>query len=115
MHFHEVGGLFQLALPGVDPRGLDFAEQGQRFFKLAGQALAVEAEGGEGSGLAVEGGGDGESFLDLFRSVFDRGWFADGAQGEQIVFQGGPGSDARRCRPATGLIGLRWRLRAGIG
>jgi hypothetical protein len=51
MHFHDVEDLLQL-LSFLGAAGfLELAEQGGGFFELAGEAMAVEAEVGQGFGL----------------------------------------------------------------
>ena len=49
VEFEEGGGVFQLAALAFSAVGLDFAEHVQGFLKLAGEPLAVDAEGGEGA------------------------------------------------------------------
>ena len=49
----EVGRLVELVSLLGEAGGLELAEQGQGFFELAGQALAMDAEIGEGSGLGI--------------------------------------------------------------
>jgi hypothetical protein len=90
MHLDEVGGLLQLiSFPG-EADGLEVAKEGEGAFELAGEALTVEAEIGQGAGLGIERGGDGESgadlLSDLISDVFERSGWADDAQGQEIVF-----------------------------
>ena len=49
VEFEESGGVFQLAALAFCAVGLDFAELLQGFLELAGEPLAVHAEGGEGA------------------------------------------------------------------
>src|SRR6202022_3490761 len=49
MQFQQGGGALEVALLLVTALGLDFAELVQGFLELAGEALAVQAEGGEGA------------------------------------------------------------------
>lgn len=88
MHLDEVQGLFEFTRAGFEALGLEFTEEVEGLFELAGEALAVDAEIGEGLGLGFEGGGDGEGLLDLFWSLVERVRLADDAEGEEIVFKG---------------------------
>jgi hypothetical protein len=47
MEFQECGGAFELSRFVAAAVGLEFAEVVQRLLELAGEAMAVEAEGGE--------------------------------------------------------------------
>jgi len=49
VEFEEGGGVFKVALLALAALGLNGAELGERFLELAGEALAVEAQGGEGA------------------------------------------------------------------
>ncbi len=49
MEFQEGGGALEGAVMLVTALGLDFAEMVHGFLELAGEALIVEAEGGEGA------------------------------------------------------------------
>ena len=69
--------------------GLELLKQRDGFFELAGEALAVEAQVGEGTGLRFERGGDGEGLLDLLGGFGELVGDPDYAQGEEIVFEGG--------------------------
>ena len=60
MHLGGLGGQLYLTLDLCVPNGageaggLELFEQGQGFFELAREALAVDAEGRKGAGMAVE-------------------------------------------------------------
>ena len=62
VHFEKGCGAFEIAVTALAALGLDFAKLLQGLLELAGEALAVEANGGEsGYGLAgVGAGGRGE-------------------------------------------------------
>ncbi len=89
MHLDEVGGLIELVLVVGGAFGLELLEEGKSFFELAGESLAVEAEVREGAGLGVQGGGDREGVLDLFRCIAEGRGGRDDAEGEEIVFERG--------------------------
>jgi hypothetical protein len=47
MEFEEGGSVFEVAALALGALGLDFAELVQGFLELAGESLAVQAEGGQ--------------------------------------------------------------------
>jgi hypothetical protein len=55
--------------------------------ELAREALAVEAQVGEGLGVGFERGGDGHGLLDLVGGVGAGVGFAGGGQGEEVGFE----------------------------
>ena len=94
MHLDEIGGLVELVLLVGEALGLEFLEEREDFFELAGKALAVEAQVRKGAGLGFEGRGDGERLLDLFRGLGELVGDADHAQGKEVVFEGGDSVEA---------------------
>src|SRR5712692_1030258 len=58
-------------------------------FELAGEALAMEAEGGEGSGLFAKGFGDGECRVGLGVLGIDAVRVLCETQGEKVVLESG--------------------------
>jgi len=84
MPFDEIGGVVELGGFLGEADGLELAEQGEGAFELAGEALAVDAEIGQGTGLGIERRGDGESGADLVRGLV--GDVLGDAQGQEIVF-----------------------------
>jgi len=68
---------------------LELLEQGQGFFELAREALAVEAEGGESLGVGVEDVGDAQGFAHLVGGFVMPQILMDDADGEQIGFDRG--------------------------
>jgi len=59
MHFEQHDGVAQLMLFDAAALFLQLAKLLEGPFELAGEALAMEAESGEGSGLFAKGFGDG--------------------------------------------------------
>jgi hypothetical protein len=87
----EGGGILQYFVRfrndfGAAAEILEFAQVALNPFELAGKALGMHAEVGEGLGLAFEGGGDGEGVLDFFEGG-DEGGFAVDAEGQEIGFE----------------------------
>jgi len=68
VEFEKGGGLFQGAGLAVSAVGLEGAELVERFVELAGEALRVHAEGGEGA----VGVGDGEPVLARDQAGFEQ-------------------------------------------
>ena len=60
MEFQDVGGVAEVAALLVAALVLDGAELVERFLELAGEARAVESEGGEGGDQELGAGGGGE-------------------------------------------------------
>jgi hypothetical protein len=87
MHLDEVGGLVEFVSFLSEADGLKLAEQGEGAFELAGEALAVDAEIGQGAGLGIECRCDGESVPDFVGHVFHGGGLVGRAQTEEIVFE----------------------------
>ena len=63
MQFEECGGIAEVALFALAAVCLDFAELAEVLLELAGEALAVEAEGGEEAVGVDDVEGDGGFFI----------------------------------------------------
>ncbi len=79
VEFEEGGGVFEIALLALAALGLDGAELSERFLELAGEALRVEAEGGEGAVGVDDVEGHGWMSRDQ--------WAGCGGAGEELGFE----------------------------
>jgi len=68
--------------------GLDFAELFEGPFELAGEAVLVHAQGGEGLGLLAEGFGGGQGGVHFRFGGVDAAGVRGHAEGEEVGFQG---------------------------
>jgi len=102
MHFDEVGGLFELLVLDGAAGALEVAQEMEGAFELAIETVAVDAEVGEGSGLGVDGGGDGEGLLNLAGRVVEGIGKARATEGEEIVLKSGDAVEAP-CSVGEGL------------
>src|SRR6266852_4003545 len=86
MHLEQNGLTeFDLFLPAA--LLLELAKLLQGIVELAGEALAVHAEGGEGFGLLAEGFGDGEGSVDFGVFCDDVVGMLGESQSEKIVLE----------------------------
>ena len=124
MVFQDSRGLLEVALLLVAALVLDFAEVFRDFLELAGEPLAVQAEGGEGA-VGVDDVKVDRSLLGgWIGGAVEEGGFeqgdaveAPGGVGEflgELGFGGGGGFYIRRGTGGSGAgrrLGLRWRGR----
>lgn len=76
MHFEEFGGTLQLVCFAIAALVLDLLEHLERSVELAGEALLLHADHGDGVSMVAEGGGHGEGGLSFgFGGIYVRGMF----------------------------------------
>jgi len=94
VHFQEVGGIVQLMALAAAALVLDFTELVESAFELAGEALAVDTDLGEGAGVLAERQGHCEGSFGLRMIRPDAGFHFGAAEREEIGLDRGSAVDS---------------------
>jgi len=94
MHFEEVGGAVEGVVLVLAALGLDLTKLGEGVFELAGEALAVDSEIGEGVDVFAEGESHGEGGFGLGVTGGDAGFVFGDAEREEVGLEGGDAIEA---------------------